>query len=209
MARRLRVPFLIALLLCAAGLSHAVETFDYVVDFEADGNVNGPFDGVVDHVDEFDDATLAPWIIRRGTTHRNLRDAAMQSPGLAVNLPAVFKVPFEASAAGVENRLHVGDGDATLRLVLPAQAIGANDSLSFDLSTYEDSALYYTGIVLTNYNASMAQTFSPPFPVGLAVSAHFERLGVQRRRPASPARFGGHRRSRSSSYRRRHAVTWR
>ena len=197
MARRLRVLLLIALLLCAAGLARAVETFDYVVDrFEVDGNVNGPFDGVVDHVDEFDDATLAPWIIRRGTASESGGVLHVQSPGLAVNFPAVFKVPFEASAAGVENRLHVGDGDATLRIVLPAQSIGANDSLSFDLSTYEGGALYYTGIVLTNYNASMAQSFSPPFPVGLAVSAHFERLGVPleslaQHHPLSPSAVTG------------------
>jgi hypothetical protein len=45
-ARRPRVLLLTALLLCAAGPSRA-ETYDYVVDrFEADGNVNGPFDGV-------------------------------------------------------------------------------------------------------------------------------------------------------------------
>ena len=49
MARRLPVPLLVALVLCGAGMSRATETFDYVVDrFEADGNLNGPFDGIVD-----------------------------------------------------------------------------------------------------------------------------------------------------------------
>jgi hypothetical protein len=179
MARRPRVPLLIALLLCATGLAHAVETFDYVVDrFEVDGNVNGPFDGVVDHVEEFDDGVLAPWFIRRGTASESGGLLHVQSPGLAVNFPGVFSVPFEASAAGVDGVLHVGDGDAVLRVVLAPQSIGANDTVSFDLSTAAEGALYYVGIVVSNFNASMATRFTPPFPTGLAVSSHFERLGV-------------------------------
>jgi len=178
MVRRPRVPLLIALLLCTAGLSRA-ETYDYVVDrFEADGNVNGPFDGVIDHVEEFDDGVLAPWVIRRGTATESSGALHVKNPGLHIDIPGIFSVPFEASAAGVDNRLHVGNGDATLRVVLPLQAIGANDSVSFDLATVEDNALYYTGIVLTNYNAGVSAGFTPPWPIGLAASAHFERLGL-------------------------------
>lgn len=178
MARCPRVPLLITLLLCVAGLARA-ETFDYVVErFEADGNVNGPLDGVPDHVDEFDDGTLAPWVTRRGTASESGGRLHVRSPGLPINIPGIFSVPFEASAAGVDNRLHVGNGDAVLRVVLPLQAIGANDSVSFDLATVEDNALYYTGIVLTNYNADVAKRFTPVFPIGLAANAHFERLGL-------------------------------
>jgi hypothetical protein len=198
MARRPRVPLLLALLLCVAGIAHATETFDYVVDrFEADGNVNGPFDGTVDVVDEFDDATLAPWFIRRGTASESGGLLHVQSPGLAVNFPGIFPVPFEASAAGVDNRLHVGDGDAVLRVVLGSpQAIGANDTISFDLSTVAEGALYYTGIVLSNFNASLAPRFTPTFPVGFAASSHFERLGIPleslgQRHSISPAAVTG------------------
>ena len=179
MARRPRVLILVTLLLCAAGFARA-ETYDYVVDrFEVDGNVNGPFDGVVDHVDEFDDGVLAPWVFRRGTASTESGGLLhVKSPGLNVNVPGIFTVPFEASAVGVDNRLHVGNGDATLRVVLPLQAIGANDSVSFDLESFEDNGLYYTGVVLTNYNAGVANQFTPHWPIGLAASAHFERLGI-------------------------------
>ena len=114
MARSPHVPLLIALLLCAGGLSRA-ETYDYVVDrFEVDGNVNGPFDGVVDHVDEFDDGVLAPWFFRRGSASTESGGLLhVKSPGLHIDIPGIFTVPFEASAVGVDNRLHVGNGDAT------------------------------------------------------------------------------------------------
>jgi len=37
------------------------DTFDYRIDrFEADGNVNGHFDGTPDLVDEFDDGVIGP-----------------------------------------------------------------------------------------------------------------------------------------------------
>ena len=198
MARLPRVPLLLALILFASGFARAAETFDYVVDrFEVDGNVNGPFDGTVDVVDEFDDATLAPWFVRRGTATESGGLLHVQSPGLPVNIPGIFSVPFEASAAGVDNRLHVGNGDAVLRVVLATpQAIGANDTISFDLSTVTASALYYTGIVLSNFNASLAPRFTPAFPVGLAASSHFERLGVPleslgQRHSISPAAVTG------------------
>jgi hypothetical protein len=179
MARRPRVLLPIALLLCVAGLASA-ETYDYVVDrFEADGNVNGPFDGVVDHVDEFDDDVLAPWVFRRGTASTESGGLLhVKSPGLHIDIPGIFSVPFEASAVGVNDRLHVGNGDATLRVVLPLQTIGANDSVSFDLESVEDNGLYYTGVVITNYNVDVASRFTPAWPVGLAVNAHFERLGL-------------------------------
>lgn len=197
MSRRSCVPLVLALVLCGTGISRATETFDYVVDrFEADGNLNGPFDGVVDVVDEFDDATLAPWFIRRGTASESGGLLHVQSPGLAVNFPGVFPVPFEASAVGVDDRLHVGNGDAVLRVVLATQTIGANDTISFDLSTVAEGALYYTGIVLSNFNASLAPRFTPTFPVGFAASSHFERLGVPleslgQRHSISPAAVTG------------------
>lgn len=181
MARGPRVALLLTLLVpfVAAGSAGAVETFDYVVErFEVDGNVNGPLDGTPDVVDEFDDGVLAPWFLRRGTASESGGRLHVQSPGLAVNIPGVFSVPFEASAAGVDDVLHVGNGDAVLRVVVPPQTIGANDTLSFDLGTASESALYYVGIVLSNFNASTATRFTPAFPVGLAVSSHFERLGV-------------------------------
>jgi hypothetical protein len=153
------------------------DTFDYLVDrFEADGNVNGPFDGVADVVDEFDDGMLAPWHVRRATATESGGFLHVQSPGLPVALPGLFPVAFEASAAGIANVLRAGNGDAVLRVVLPPQAILANDGLSFDFATVEGLALYYAGIVLTNFNSSLAYGFRPPYPVGLAATAHLERI---------------------------------
>jgi hypothetical protein len=153
------------------------ETFDYTIDrFEADGNVSGPFDGTPDEVDEFDDGVLAPWAIRRGTASESGGMIHVQSPGLPISLPGLFPVAFEASAVGVSGRLHVGSGDGVLRVVLPAQAIGANDAVSFDFSTIEGMALYYGGVVLTNFNSSLATGFDPDYPVGLAATAHLERI---------------------------------
>src|SRR5262249_28772104 len=112
------------------------DTFDYAVDrFEADGNVNGPFDGTPDVVDEFDDGVLAPWSIRRGSASESGGAAHVTSPGLTIALPGIFPVGFEASAIGTSGRLHVGDGDAVLRVVLGSTAILANDAVSFDFST--------------------------------------------------------------------------
>jgi hypothetical protein len=48
--------------------------------------------------------------------------------------------------------------------------------VSFDLSTIEGQALYYVGIVLTNYNSPLANAFTPPYPIGLAATAHLERI---------------------------------
>ena len=49
-----------------AGASHSV--FDFQVDRVAiDGNVFGPFDGVADRVDEFDDGALGTWVVVNGT----------------------------------------------------------------------------------------------------------------------------------------------
>jgi hypothetical protein len=167
----------LASLLLLAPLVARAETFDYTVDrFEADGNVNGPLDGTPDVIDEFDDGVLSPWYIRRGSASETGGLAHVTSPGLDISLPGVFPVSFEASAIGTSNRLHTGNGDAVLRVVLPQQAILANDAVSFDLATIEGQALYYGGIVLTNFNSSLASQFTPPYPVGLAATAHLESI---------------------------------
>jgi hypothetical protein len=176
MAPRTSLAVVLPLLLLLAAPARA-DTFDYTVDrFEADGNVNGPFDGTPDLVDEFDDGTLAPWFVRRGTAAEAGGFLHVQSPGLSIALPGLFPVAFEASAAGIDQVLHVGSGDAVLRVVLPQQAVLANDGVSFDLATVEGLALYYAGIVLTNFNSSLANGFTPPYPVGLAATAHLESL---------------------------------
>jgi hypothetical protein len=168
---------LLSVLLLLGVPTFAAETFDYSVDrFEADGNVDGTFDGTPDVVDEFDDGVLAPWFIRRGSASESGGLLHVQSPGLAIALPGIFPVALEASAAGRNGVLHVGNGDGVLRVVLLPQAIGANDAVSFDLSTIENPALYYAGIVLTNYNSLLGAAFTPPWPVGLVVTAHAERL---------------------------------
>jgi hypothetical protein len=168
--------FPIAALLLLATPAFA-ETFDYTIDrFEADGNVNGPFDGTPDVVDEFDDGVLAPWVIRRGTGSESGGFAHVQTPGVPITLPGIFPVGFEASAIGRNGVLDAFGGDGVLRLTLPQQAIDANDSVSFDLATIEGQALYYTGIVLTNYNTDLANLFTPPYPIGLAATAHSERI---------------------------------
>jgi hypothetical protein len=165
-----------ALLLFGA-TTFAAETYDYSVDrFEADGNVNGPFDGTPDVVDEFDDGVLAPWFVRRNSVSESGGFLHVQSPGQTIVLPGIFPVGFDASAAGRNQVLHTGNGDGVLRVVLAQQAIGANDAVSFDLASIEGQALYYAGIVLTNFNSSLANAFTPPYPVGLAVTAHAERL---------------------------------
>jgi hypothetical protein len=69
--------------------------------------------------------------------------------------------------------------NAVLRIVLPQQSILANDAVSFDLGTIEGgNALYYGGIVLTNFNSSLANAFSPAYPIGLAATAHLERISA-------------------------------
>jgi hypothetical protein len=157
--------FPIAMLLLLATPAFA-DTFDYRIDrFEADGNVNGPFDGTPDLVDEFDDGVLAPWVIRRGTGSESGGFAHVQTPGLTITLPGIFprrlRGERHAAANGV---LDTFGGDGVLRLVLAEQPIGANDSVSFDLATIEGQALYYTGIVLTNYNTDPRELLHPALP---------------------------------------------
>jgi hypothetical protein len=190
--------FLLPVLLLFGATAFAAESFDYSVDrFEADGNVNGPFDGTPDVVDEFDDGMLAPWFVRTGSVAETGGLLHVRSPGQNTSLPGIFPVAFSASAAGRNGVLHTGNGDGVLRVVLSQQAIGANDAVSFDLSTIEGQALYYAGIVLTNFNSSLANSFTPPYPVGLAVTAHAERLSftntvlAREHHPLDPASVTG------------------
>jgi hypothetical protein len=81
--------------------------FDYRVDrFEADGNAFGPFDGVADFVDEFDDGTLT-WGVVSGT--------ASESGGmLHLTNPGTHYGPYDLSEAANGTTIADGAGDFTV-----------------------------------------------------------------------------------------------
>jgi hypothetical protein len=162
----------IAGLLLATPCARA-DTYDYTVDrFEADGGVLGAKDGTPDLVEEFDDGVMGPVF---GPTAGTVAEADgvlhMRSPGTNVAIPGVTPVPFETSAVvSHQPLLQFGAGDMTLRIVLPQQAIGANDAVNLLLSSVAGSSLYYVGASIANFNRGVAdRTHTTP---GLTILSH-------------------------------------
>ena len=74
----------LALSLACTGARASHTVFEFKVDrFELDGNRMGPFDGVADLVDEFDDGTLSPnWYPLFGTSLESGGFLVLKNPGL-------------------------------------------------------------------------------------------------------------------------------
>jgi hypothetical protein len=95
----------------------------------------------------------------------------LQSPGTSVSIPNVTPVPFETSAViSHQPMIQFGAGDATLRMVVPQQKIGANDAVNFLLSSTAGASLYYVGVSITNFNSGIADRLHTT--PGLSILSH-------------------------------------
>ena len=168
---------LVTLLVCTGAPMVFGETYDYTVDrFELDGNVHGALDGTPDLVEDFGDGTMGPTFGGvGGTTSESGGLLHMQSPGANIAIPGITPVAFETSAVVQRSWLtgiQVGSGDLVARMVMPAQAIGANDAVNLLVQSIEGNGLYYAGVSIANFNAGVAALQQPPVTPGLAILAH-------------------------------------
>jgi hypothetical protein len=168
---------LVTLLVCTGAPMAFGETYDYTVDrFELDGNVHGALDGTPDLVEDFGDGTMGPTFGGvGGTTSESGGVLHMQSPGANIAIPGITPVAFETSAVVQRSWLtgiQVGSGDLVARMVMPAQAIGANDAVNLLVQSIEGNGLYYAGVSIANFNAGVAALQQPPVTPGLVILAH-------------------------------------
>lgn len=179
---RARLLLLCALLLPAATAARG-DTYEYLVDrFEVDGNIYGAHDGVPDLIDGFDDGTMGPTF---GPVAGSVGESGgflhLQSPGTPVSVPGVTPTRFETSAvvqSSWVSSLHAGSGDCVARMVMPAQAIGANDAVNLLVQSVDGTRLYYAGISIANFTASLAARQDPPITPGLTILSHQQVLDV-------------------------------
>jgi hypothetical protein len=163
------------LLASMAPAAHAFHTtFQYGVDrFEADGNLYGAADGTLDFVDEFDDGALAPnWRRFFGTVSEADGFMLLSNPGTHFTIPGL---PFETDQSDAVSDAPVvrnGAGDLVLRAFWRPQMVGTNHYLQ----TTVWAGSYFVGLAFTNFDASIANLYNPPWPIGPTVTAHREFL---------------------------------
>ena len=167
-----------ASLLLSGGTARA-DVYDYAIDrFEADGNIQGPKDGVADVVEEFDDGVPGPLFGPvAGSSDESGGALHLHSPGVFIAIPGVTPTAFETSAvtSGPAPFLQLGSGDMVLRIALPEQAIAGNDGVNLLLTSVTD-AIYYTGISIVNYNSALAERSDPPLTPGVSILSHREEI---------------------------------
>ncbi len=173
------IPAMFVALLLVCGESPAAEIYDYAVDrFEADGNVHGMLDGTPDIVEGFDDGTMGPLFSTIAGTALEADGALhLVSPGTPIAIPGVTPTRFETSAVVSSNwlnALQVGGGDMDFRIVMSAQAIGANDGVNLLVQSSDGDGLYYAGVSIVNFNGDLAARHQPPITPGLAILSHQE-----------------------------------
>jgi len=172
---------ILAVLSFAGARSAMADTYDYTIDrFELDGNVHGALDGTADLVEDFADGTMGPTF---GAAASMPFEAGgllhLASPGIDVAIPGVTPVRFETTAV-VQNSwmtgIEVGSGDLVARIIMPAQAIGANDAVNLLVQSFDNDNLYYAGVSIANFNTSLATLSQPPVTPGLSIFAHQEKI---------------------------------
>jgi hypothetical protein len=165
-----------------AGPSGA-QTFSSSCDrFEVDGNTFGPFDGVADFVDEFDNGTIAPdWVQLLGTSVEAGSVVTLRDPGTPIPLPG-----FNTVTSNIENETGLLDGSGNFTLTAYwVPTIPATDT-QFHLQMYGiGSVIEAAGLSFGNLSAAAAAGGAPGSLVGPAISQQLTYIGS----PAPPQQF--------------------
>jgi len=171
-AVRLAATLLVVSFVPAARANHTI--FDYAVDrVEFDGNLHGPADGTPDVVEEFDDGVLGPLFQRLfGTVTEAGGYMILKNPGTHF---AISGLPFEtdqSDAVTVGPAVLDAAGNLVIRSYWRPQQVDTNHYLHQSIW----AGTYVLGIALTNFDASIANLYNPPWPIGPTVTAHREVL---------------------------------
>jgi len=147
--------------------------FDYAVErFEGDGNLLGSADGVFHLVDEFDDGILGPTFTHLfGTTVEENGALHLKSPGT----PFSLNLPWTLDQSDVESAsvlMREGYGAGVYRTTWAPTAVGVNHYLHMTFWAGAE----VIGLALTNFDDTIGDLYDPPFPTGLQMTAHHERL---------------------------------